>query len=334
MGIDFTVFKGSSNGDIIEAQGHRDLKPTEVAIMISHCGVCGTDEHFRHADQGLGHEGVGTITEVGSMVPALSEFRVGDKVGMSWFQKVCGYCDGCVSGHQQQCVNRIEFGTGNHDQGCFGTAVAWDISCLYKIPDEIEPEYAGPLMCGGATVWSPLRDFGVKAGARVGVLGVGGLGHLAIQFASKMGMEVVVFSGTESKRQQALDLGASEFHVSGGPGSLDKVKEIDVLLVTASMLPDMKVYLPVMAFGALLFPLTVSTEIMQLSPMDLIGKSLTVVGTGTASTASMRAMLQFAAKQGVRPIIEKYPMTLEGVQEAMARLREGRVRYRGVLVAP
>ncbi|KAM7222230.1 GroES (chaperonin 10)-like protein [Rhypophila decipiens] len=355
MGIDFTVFKGSSNGDVIQAKGHRDLKPTEVAIKISHCGVCGTDEHFRHADQGLGHEGVGTITEVGSMVPTLSEFRVGDRVGMSWFQKVCGYCDGCVSGHQQQCVNRIEFGTGNHDQGCFGTAVAWDISCLYKVPDEIESEYAGPLMCGGATVWSPLRDFGVKAGARVGVLGVGGLGHLAIQFASKMGMEVVVFSGTESKRQQALDLGASEFYVISGPRSLDKVKEIDALLVTASMLPDMKVlvvphhafadyilvltnvncrYLPVMAFGALLFPLTVSTEILQLSPMDLIGKSLTVVGTGTASTASMRAMLRFAAKQGVRPIIEKYPMTLEGVQEAMARLREGKVRYRGVLVAP
>ncbi|KAK4208511.1 NADP-dependent alcohol dehydrogenase C 2 [Rhypophila decipiens] len=334
MGIDFTVFKGSSNGDVVQAKGHRDLKPTEVAIKISHCGVCGTDEHFRHADQGLGHEGVGTITEVGSMVPTLSEFRVGDRVGMSWFQKVCGYCDGCVSGHQQQCVNRIEFGTGNHDQGCFGTAVAWDISCLYKVPDEIESEYAGPLMCGGATVWSPLRDFGVKAGARVGVLGVGGLGHLAIQFASKMGMEVVVFSGTESKRQQALGLGASEFYVSGGPGSLDKVKEIEVLLVTASMLPDMKVYLPVMAFGALLFPLTVSTEILQVSPMDLIGKSLTVVGTGTASTASMRAMLRFAAKQGVRPIIEKYPMTLEGVQEAMARLREGKVRYRGVLVAP
>lgn len=98
MGVDFTVFKGSSSGDVVEAKGYRDPRPTEVIVKISHCGVCGTDEHFRHADQGLGHEGVGIITETGSMVYALSEFRVGDRVGMSWFQKVCGYCDACLSG--------------------------------------------------------------------------------------------------------------------------------------------------------------------------------------------------------------------------------------------
>jgi D-arabinose 1-dehydrogenase-like Zn-dependent alcohol dehydrogenase len=119
--------------------------------------------------------------------------------------------------------------------------VAWDISCLFKIPNEIESEHAGPLMCAGATVWSSLYDFGVKPGDRVGILGVGGLGHLGIQFASKMGMEVVVFSGSESKRQQALDLGASEFHVAGGPGSLNKVEKIHALLITASVLPNMEV---------------------------------------------------------------------------------------------
>lgn len=110
---------------------------------------------------------------------------------------------------------------------------------MYRIPDEIEPEFAGPLMCGGATVWSPLYDFGLRAGARVGILGVGGLGHMAIQFASKMGMEVVVFSSSENKRQQAMDLGASEFYVASGPGSLDKVDKINALLITASVLPDM-----------------------------------------------------------------------------------------------
>lgn len=98
MGIDFTVFKGSSSGKIVEARGHRDLGPTEVAVKISHCGVCGTDEHFLHADQGLGHEGVGIITEIGNMVEALSDLRVGDRVGMSWFQKFCGHCDACLSG--------------------------------------------------------------------------------------------------------------------------------------------------------------------------------------------------------------------------------------------
>jgi D-arabinose 1-dehydrogenase-like Zn-dependent alcohol dehydrogenase len=98
MGVDFTVFKGSKTGDIVEAKGHRDPGPTEVIVKISHCGICGTDEHYRHADQGLGHEGVGVVTEVGSSVHDVSEFRVGDRVGMSWFHKFCGYCQACVSG--------------------------------------------------------------------------------------------------------------------------------------------------------------------------------------------------------------------------------------------
>jgi D-arabinose 1-dehydrogenase-like Zn-dependent alcohol dehydrogenase len=98
MGVDFTVFKGSKSGDIIEAKGHRDLGPHQVIVMISHCGVCGSDEHYRHYDQGLGHEAIGTITEVGSAVHDESEFRVGDRVGMSWFHKFCGYCTSCVRG--------------------------------------------------------------------------------------------------------------------------------------------------------------------------------------------------------------------------------------------
>ncbi|KAK5651613.1 hypothetical protein OQA88_11886 [Cercophora sp. LCS_1] len=350
MGVDFAVYKGSESGQIVEAKGHRDLGPTEVVVKISHRGVCGTDEHFRHADQGLGHEGVGVITETGSMVDALSDFRVGDRVGMSWVQKICEHCDACLSGelqslkggpewlmqlhvgHQNQCINKEEFGTANHDQGCFGSALAWDVSCLFKVPDEIESEYAGPLMCGGATVWSPLYNFGIKPGSRVGIVGVGGLGHLGIQFAAKMGMEVVAFSGSENKKQQAMELGASEFHVAKGPGGLDKVGEISELLITASVLLDM-VYMPVLALGALVFPLTVSTKSLKLTPLGLIGQSLRVIGNGTASTTSIRAMLRFAAKQGVKPIIEKFPMTRAGVEEAMAKLREGKVRYRGVLVA-
>ncbi|KAK0654879.1 NADP-dependent alcohol dehydrogenase [Cercophora newfieldiana] len=332
MGIDFTVFKGSASGSIVEAKGYREAGPTEVLVKISHCGVCGTDEHYRHTDQGLGHEGIGIITEVGSMVHTLSEFRVGDRVGMSYFQKVCGYCDFCVSGRQNMCSNVVFFGTGNHDQGCFGTAVAWDISCLFKIPDEIPSEFAGPLMCGGSTVWSPLADFNIKPGTRVGIVAVGGLGHLAIQFAAKMGMEVVVFSGTESKKQQALELGASEFHVASGPGSLDKVEKVGALLITSSVSPDMAVYLPVLAQGALMFPLTVGFEQMKLTPMDLITRNLKVIGHVVSGTPNVRQMLRFAAKQGIKPIIETFPMTRDGVEEAMTKLRDGKMRYRGVLV--
>lgn len=98
MGADFTVFKGSKSGEVVEAKAHRDLGPTEIMIRITHCGVCGADEHFRHIDQGLGHEGVGVITELGSAVPHVSDLKVGDRVGLGWFHKFCGYCKHCLSG--------------------------------------------------------------------------------------------------------------------------------------------------------------------------------------------------------------------------------------------
>lgn len=124
------------------------------------------------------------------------------------------------------------------DQGGFGGAVAWDVSALYKIPDEIPSEDAGPLMCGGASVWSPLYDFGLKAGDRVGIIGIGGLGHFAIQFAAKMGMEAVVFSSTDSKKDEAFTFGASEFHSTRGVQTFVGVDKLDALLITTSASPD------------------------------------------------------------------------------------------------
>ena len=178
MATEFTVFKGSESGDIVESKGSRTAGPTEALVEISHCGVCGTDEHYRHAPMGLGHEGVGIIKELGSEASKLSDLKIGDRVGMGWRQKFCGYCKPCLLGATMQCENGIEFGTANLDQGCWGTAVAWDVSALVRIPDEISSADAGPLMCGGATVWGPLYQYGLKAGDRIGVVGIGGLGHL------------------------------------------------------------------------------------------------------------------------------------------------------------
>lgn len=131
------------------------------------------------------------------------------------------------------------YGTADLDQGCFGTAVAWDVSALFKIPEELDSADAAPLMCGGATVWSPLTQSGIGPGGRVGVIGIGGLGHLAIQFASKMGLEVVVFSSTEDKKQKAFEFGASEFHVTNGDENLKGIAKVDVLLITSSSNPDL-----------------------------------------------------------------------------------------------
>ena len=146
------------------------------------------------------------------------------------------------------CENSEQFGTANYDEGTFGTAVAWDVSALYKIPDEIPSEFAGPLMCGGATVWAPLVDGGVRPGDRIGVVGIGGLGHLAIQFASKMGLEVVVFSSAENKKEEAMKFGATEFHSTQGKTKFEGIKLIDRLLITASALPDFSLYAKPLTF--------------------------------------------------------------------------------------
>ncbi|KAF3401982.1 NADP-dependent alcohol dehydrogenase C 2 [Penicillium rolfsii] len=334
MGVEIKYIKGSQGGEVVEAVGSRELEPTHVAVKITHCGVCGTDEHFRHVDQGLGHEGVGIITEVGSSVHALSEFRVGDRVGMGWFHKYCGHCKYCVTGRQTMCINRTSFGTADQDQGCFGTAVTWDISAVYKIPDAIASEDAGPLLCGGATVWSPLYDYGGKFGDRVGIIGIGGLGHMAIQFASKMGYEVVVFSSTESKKQEALSFGASEFHATSDKEAWKSIEKLDFLIITASFNTKLSMYWPILAHGAKIFPLTISPENLDVSPLNLVVDQFQLIGTNVADTPSMNAMLQFAAKNGIKPQIEKSPLTLTGVKDAMQKLRDGKMRYRGVLVAP
>jgi D-arabinose 1-dehydrogenase-like Zn-dependent alcohol dehydrogenase len=239
MGVDFTVFKGSKSGEIVQATGHRDPRPTEVLVNVTHCGVCGTDEHFLHQEQGLGHEGVGIITELGSAVSEVSDFKVGDRVGMGWFYKFCGTCKSCLAGFQNSCVAPQFFGTANWDQGCFGTSVAWDVSALFKIPEAIASEDAGPLMCGGATVFSPLHTSGVRPGDRVGIIGVGGLGHLAIQFVSKMGMDAVVFSSSAAKKEEALAFGASEFYTADDLAHPENIAKVDILLITSSVVPDL-----------------------------------------------------------------------------------------------
>lgn len=155
MGIDFTVFKGSQSGEIVETKGHREVGPTQALVKVSHCGVCFTDEHYRHVDQGLGHEGTGVIVELGSAAEQVSELRVGDRVGMGWMQKFCGYCKPCLTGQQVKCANSEQFGSANLDVGCFSTAIVWDVSALFKIPDGYPPEAVGPLMCGGASKFTP-----------------------------------------------------------------------------------------------------------------------------------------------------------------------------------
>jgi D-arabinose 1-dehydrogenase-like Zn-dependent alcohol dehydrogenase len=225
------------------------------------------------------------------------------------------------------------YGYADLDQGSLSHYAIWKADYIFAIPEGISLEHAAPLMCGGATVFNALQSFGTKPTDRVGVIGIGGLGHLAIQFAAKMGCEVVVFSSTDSKKEEAMRLGATEFVATKGAKELAVSRPIDQLLVTTSVQPDWKQFLPIMAPGATIFPLTVSQDEFSIPYMPILTGELKIQGSLVAARQVHRDMLAFAAHHQIKPIIEQFPMTEEGITEGMEKLGAGKMRYRGVIVA-
>ena len=328
--VDFTVWKGSKDGKIIESKGSRPIGPDEVLVKVTHSGLCGTDIHYKTADMALGHEGAGVVEQTGALVKTVKK---GDRVGWGYEHNCCGHCKQCLRGVETFCPERAMYGYADLDQGSFATAAVWKADFLFKIPDGIENQYAAPLMCGGATVFNALQFHNAKSTDRVGIIGVGGLGHLAIQFAAKMGCEVVVFSGTDSKKAEALKLGAKEFHAMKDRKDLADVKPIDHLLVTTSAQPDWNLYLSVMAPSGTIYPLSVSEGDLKMPYMPLLLSGLTVQGSLVAARQIHREMLEFANIHQIKPIIQTFPLSTKGVEEAFKTLEEGNMRYRGVLVA-
>ncbi|KIM84101.1 hypothetical protein PILCRDRAFT_818403 [Piloderma croceum F 1598] len=330
MGIEFTVYKGSPEGKIVKSTTHKDdLSPNEVLVKVTHSGLCGTDAHHKHRDIVLGHEGVGIVQEIGKDVKG---FQVGDRAGWGYEHDSCGRCEQCFSGQEIYCRERHIYALSDLDQGSFATHAVWKESFLFQIPEKLDSADAAPLMCGGATVFNTLHSYGVEASHRVGVVGVGGLGHLAIQFASKMGCEVVVFSGTNSKEEEARQLGAREFVAIKGVKKLS-IKPVNHLLVTTSAQPDWTLYLSVMAPGGTIFPLGVSDGNLSIPYMPIISRGLRIQGVLVAARNVHNKMLQFAAFHGIKPIIQTFPLNVEGIEEAMHKLEKGQLRYRAVLIA-
>jgi D-arabinose 1-dehydrogenase-like Zn-dependent alcohol dehydrogenase len=326
----FTVFKGSKDGKIVKSETTRpDLKDDEVLVKITASGLCGTDEHYRHADMGLGHEGAGVVEELG---PGVKYLKKGDRVGWGYEHNSCGHCEWCLTGRETFCEERAMYGDADLDQGSMGSAAVWREAFLFSIPDSMTDAEAAPLMCGGATVFNALKMYNVQPTDRVGVIGVGGLGHLAIQFAAKMGCDVIVFSGTESKKEEAMKLGATEFVAMKGKTSLDIGRKMNALLVTTSVQPDWDLLLPAMAPDSKIFPLTVSNDVLKIPYMPLLLNGISIQGSVVAARHIHRQMLKFAAQHQIKPILMEFPMSEEGIEKAMDTLSEGGMRYRGVLI--
>lgn len=331
MTIEFTVFKGSKDATIRQDVTRRDeLKRDDVLVRVTHSGVCFTDVHYQQADMALGHEGTGVVEATG---PDAKILKKGDRVGWGYEHDCCGHCRQCLTGWETLCPERKMYAMADLDQGSFASHAVWREAFLFKIPDNMSNEDAGPLMCGGSTVFNALHAAQVRPTARVGVVGVGGLGHLAIQFAAKMGCEVVVFSGTDSKKQEALKLGAREFHATKGAKELKVKKPIDNLIVTTSSQPDWQMYLNVMAPGGIISPLSVDMNDLKIPYMPLLVNGLRVQGGIVSARQVHRDMLEFAALHNIKPVKMTFPMTLEGVRDSLKTLEEGKMRYRGVLVA-
>lgn len=326
----FTVYKGSDSGKVVKSTTEKPaLKGDQVKLRVTASGLCGTDLHYNKADMGLGHEGVGVVEELG---PDCHRLKKGDRVGWGYEHDSCGHCQECLRGNETFCAQRAMYGMADLDQGSMAEGAVWREAFLFNIPDSMSDEVAAPLMCGGATVFNALHQYNVLPTDVVGVMGVGGLGHLAIQYAAKMGCRVVVFSGTDSKKEEAMRLGASEFIAMKDAKELKTERPINQLLVTTSAQPEWSKIIPVLAPNATIFPLSVAGGDFSIPYMDFLINGLTVQASLVASRYIQNRMLEFSAHHKITPIIEKFPLTEEGCNQAIEKLAAGNMRYRGVLV--
>ncbi|ESZ93699.1 NADP-dependent alcohol dehydrogenase [Sclerotinia borealis F-4128] len=326
----FTVFKGRPDGTPIKSTTTKpeELKGDSVLVKITASGVCGTDLHYKGADMVLGHEGVGIVEAVG---PAAKYLKKGDRVGWGYEHDSCGHCNECLTGNEIFCPERALYGYANLDQGSFASHAIWREAFLFLTPASIPDKYAAPLQCGGATTFSALQ--GITSTDVVAVMGVGGLGHLAIQFAAKMGCRVVVLSSSDKKKDEAFKLGAHEYIVTSGAKELKVTKSINRLLVTSAVQPDWDLILPIMAPRATIYPLTVSFKNLEIPYMPFLTAGINIQGNLVANRSAHKQMLEFAAFHEIKPIVQTFPMTEAGIAEAMDKLDKGKVYYRAVLLA-
>lgn len=233
-GKEYTTYR-TVNGAVAAAKtAIPELRPYDILVRLTHSGVCHTDALISAsgAPLALGHEGVGIVEAVGA---AVTQFQVGDRAGGGFHRDSCGHCAYCLTGRDILCYERVIFGEGDFDNGTFGEYFIGRETYLHRIPEGMKSEHAAPLQCAGATVYSALRAT-VRPGDRVGVVGIGGLGHLAIQFAAKLGAEVVVVSSSADKEKEARGFGASEFVLFG---EMEKIKApINAMVLTGSKYPD------------------------------------------------------------------------------------------------
>jgi alcohol/geraniol dehydrogenase (NADP+) len=308
------------------------LGQTEVEIKVAHCGICHSDLSMLDNVWGIsqfplvpGHEVAGTIAAVGQEVTSLS---VGDQVGLGWHAGYCMTCPSCLDGDHNLCASTQATIIGRH--GGFADKVRAQAASVVALPQGLDLESAGPLFCGGITVFNPLVQFNVKPTDRVAVVGIGGLGHMALQFLNAWGCDVTAFTSTEAKKAEALKLGAHQTINSRDPAALDAAAgQFDLILSTVNVKLDWNAYVSALRPRGRLHFVGATLEPLDLGVFPLIMGQRSISGSPVGSPANIARMLDFAVQHQIKPQIETFPF--DQVNEALARLRSGEARYRIVL---
>ena len=307
--------------------GHHD-----VEIEVEHCGICHSDLSMLDNEWGIaefplvpGHEVVGTIAAVG---PGVSHLQTGQRVGLGWHAGYCMTCPTCMSGDHNMCAHAQ--GTIVNRHGGFADKVRAHAASVVPLPGNIDVQSAGPLFCGGITVFNPLIQFGVNPTDQVAVIGIGGLGHMALQFLNAWGCRVTAFTSSEAKKKEALELGAHQTINSRDPDEIKAAAgQFDLILSTVNVKLDWNAYVETLRPRGRLHLVGATLEPLDLAVFPMIMGQRSISGSPVGSPATIAKMLDFTARHGIKPVIETFAM--DQVNQAMDRLRSGQARYRIVL---
>lgn len=310
------------------------IGPEEVEIKVSHCGICHSDLSMLENEWGMsqypfvpGHEVTGTVVAMGEAAKGL---KIGQRVGLGWTAYSCLACHECLSGDQHLCATAQGTIVGRH--GGFADRVRAQWPWVRPLPDALDLAKVGPLLCGGITVFAPLMLHDVPSTARVGIIGIGGLGHMALQFANKWGCEVHAFTTSDSKEAEARKLGAHYVHNTKQDGVLKKLSRgLDLIISTINAPQDIAGFIETLAPNGCFHNVGAVLKPLEVPAFSLIMGQRSVSGSPTGSPTAIDHMLEFSARHSVAPIVESFPMSK--VNDALERLRSGKARYRIVLVS-
>jgi uncharacterized zinc-type alcohol dehydrogenase-like protein len=310
------------------------LGAEEVEVAVEFCGICHSDQSMIDNEWGNarypfipGHEVVGRIVRVGEQVRGLA---LGQRVGIGWYKGSCMHCSSCMEGSHQLCPTVKPTIVGSH--GGFADRLRAHWAWALPLPEGLDPSAAGPLFCGGSTVFAPLLEFDVKPTDRVGVVGIGGLGHLALKFLNAWGCDVTAFTSSLSKQDEAKQLGAHRVVASNDTAGLKAIAgTLDFLLVTASADLDWTSLLATLRGKGRLHFVGIVPSAIPVHVFNLIPRQKSLSGSPVGSPSSMATMLEFCARHNIQPQVEVFPMSQ--VNQAVQHLRDGKARYRVVLDA-